>query len=319
MTINEIAAFLGCASEQVKTIISIGVKLPKSGILVKLEANKSRTHTDITEEQLDAFIKRFEDEEPGRHPPVDVRVKLLTETRHHCAICRRADPLQFHHLTEWAILKHHDPTHMLAICGSCHTKCTNGLIDHRSQMAYKDLLKAQSLEHDPERVLKLAKDKKIVTEIFGGIPSRYVDIFLEELKSDKYWYDLPLDLDDLTMFVSSPQFYLYDKDLWRLLKDFLVYWNAMTVRGSLFYHDGAGRGVGYLMPEVNNHEVTRRGFETFKELLKESKRALAELHSHVREKYPDIDIDELGIKASDEALRRVQEIRARMIAPRLPA
>lgn len=42
---------------------------------------------DIDEDSLDAFICKFDEEEPGRHPPVSVRRELLVEARNGCAIC----------------------------------------------------------------------------------------------------------------------------------------------------------------------------------------------------------------------------------------
>jgi hypothetical protein len=44
-------------------------------------------------------------------------------------------------MLDWAKIQHHDPRHMLAICGTCHTRCTNGEIDYKAQVEYKTHLK----------------------------------------------------------------------------------------------------------------------------------------------------------------------------------
>jgi len=37
----------------------------------------------------------------------------------------------------WAKIKHHDPKNMLAICGTCHDRCSKGQIDYKAQIMYK--------------------------------------------------------------------------------------------------------------------------------------------------------------------------------------
>lgn len=117
--------------------IKDGVKLPKSDTTLRLSAQQSADGWDVSDEQLQAFIDAFEAEQPGRHPPVRVRRELRTEARHRCGICRSNLPLQFHHILEWSELGHHDPHHMLAICGGCHDKIRVGQIDRVEQRIYK--------------------------------------------------------------------------------------------------------------------------------------------------------------------------------------
>jgi hypothetical protein len=38
---------------------------------------------------------------------------------------------------------------MLAVCGTCHTRCTNGLIDYKSQLEYKTRLSSQNAKPAP--------------------------------------------------------------------------------------------------------------------------------------------------------------------------
>ena len=148
---KEVAALLVCSREQVKAAILDGVRLPRSGQPKRLEATEVGGEYDISDEQLDRFIEAFEAEEPGRYPPVPVRRELLVEAKHKCGICGEHLPLQFHHILPWEKVKHHDPHHMIALCGGCHDKIKTGQIDRKSQIQYKMLLQdlADSLP-DPD-------------------------------------------------------------------------------------------------------------------------------------------------------------------------
>ena len=144
MTLKEVTFLLGWNREQLKTAIISGIKTPKTKQLTKLQATPNGTDFDIKEEDVDSFLNFFESEEPGRNPPVAVRRKLLIEARFKCAICFSDAPPRFHHIVEWANLKHHDPAHMLAICGTCHDKIGSGQIDTIAQKEIKKNLSQQS-------------------------------------------------------------------------------------------------------------------------------------------------------------------------------
>lgn len=139
LNLNEVAKLLRYRREDVKEAIELGVSLPKSGNLVLLAATAVGNDYEIVEEQLDQFILAFESEEPGRHPPAATRRTLLVEAKHKCKICCSDAPLHYHHIIEWSRLKHHDPEHMLAVCGSCHDKIHSGVIDRPSQRLYKNM------------------------------------------------------------------------------------------------------------------------------------------------------------------------------------
>src|SRR5262249_18426193 len=126
MTVNEVAGLLGYSRERVERLIAEGLVLPRSGAMIKLQVTNHSGATDISDDQFNEFVNRFEAEEPGRWPPAAVRRNLLVEAKHRCAICGDCAPLQFHHMLDWAKLKHHDARHMVALCGTCHTRCTNG-------------------------------------------------------------------------------------------------------------------------------------------------------------------------------------------------
>lgn len=129
---------LGWRPEMVADAIRIGVQLPVSRMTVTLRATTLAGEVNIDDEDLDSFVAAFEREEPGRNPPVAVRRELLVEAGHACSICADSAPLQYHHILEFAELKHHDVRHMMAICGTCHSKITLKQIDVLAQRMYKE-------------------------------------------------------------------------------------------------------------------------------------------------------------------------------------
>ncbi|MCB2178940.1 HNH endonuclease [bacterium] len=145
MDISQVAALLSCKREEVITAINLGVELPKSKKKIKIKATPNNKDFSITDKDLDDFIVQFEEEEPGRHPPVSVCRELLVEANHRCAICGDSSPLQYHHIIEFSTIKHHDPKHMLAICGTDHAKINRGEIDIKAQQMYKEKLLQRSL------------------------------------------------------------------------------------------------------------------------------------------------------------------------------
>jgi hypothetical protein len=152
MDIKEVAAFLGISKDIVKKAIDEGIQLTNSKKTEKLTATKINGDYNIDDDELDRYIKVFEIDDPGRHPPVNVRRILLVEASHKCGICRSDAPLNYHHIIEYASLPHHDPDHMLPVCGTCHDKLTNGFIDKQCQYNYKNRLKenAEPIRFDME-------------------------------------------------------------------------------------------------------------------------------------------------------------------------
>lgn len=145
MNLKEAASLLGWKRELVALAIAEGVETPRTKVKVKLVVEQQGSGFDIPDEELDRFLTIFENEEPGRNPPVAVRRELLVECGYQCAVCESDAPLRFHHILDWANLKHHDPKHMLAVCGSCHDKIGAGQIDTKSQRNFKTKLADASI------------------------------------------------------------------------------------------------------------------------------------------------------------------------------
>lgn len=138
MNLNEAASLLGVSKERAIMAIESGIETPRSRTRVRLSAVSLPHGYDVAQEDLDHFISTMEREEPGRHPPVAIRRLLLIESGYKCAVCRDSGPLEFHHIIEWATIKHHDPEHMLALCANCHGKITRyGEPDVSSQKLIK--------------------------------------------------------------------------------------------------------------------------------------------------------------------------------------
>jgi hypothetical protein len=140
MNLTEASGLLGWTREKVKIAIEDGIETPSKKLLTKITASKQKNDYDIKEEDVDIFLAAFESEVPGRYPPTAVRRELLVESGYQCAICKSHAPPRFHHIVDWADLKHHDPKQMLAVCGSCHDKIGGGIIDTKAQKEIKATL-----------------------------------------------------------------------------------------------------------------------------------------------------------------------------------
>src|SRR6266446_966878 len=129
MNLKDAAGLLGWKRELVELAITEGIETPQNKYRAKLSATPQGSDFDILDGDVEKFLAQFEAEEPGRYPPVAVRRALLIESGYQCAVCRSDAPLRFHHIVDWANLRHHDPKHMLTVCGSCHDKIGLGMID----------------------------------------------------------------------------------------------------------------------------------------------------------------------------------------------
>jgi len=140
MDLREVASLLRISREKAKLAIEEGIKT-SAGNVARLGAAVLSTGPDVSEDQLDAFIAALEEDEPGRHPPVSIRRELLIESRYRCAVCKGDGPLEFHHIVDWAVIKHHDARHMLVVCANCHAKITrHGEPDTTAQKEIKRLI-----------------------------------------------------------------------------------------------------------------------------------------------------------------------------------
>jgi hypothetical protein len=147
MNLKEVIHLLGWAREKVEVAITEGIRTPVKNQLIILAASKQGTDDDIKEEDIEKFLATFEADDPGRNPPISVRRELRIESGYQCAICKSDGPPRFHHIIDWANLRHHDPAHMLAICGTCHDKIGQGMIDTKAQKIIKQRLLAQHIKN----------------------------------------------------------------------------------------------------------------------------------------------------------------------------
>lgn len=137
MDTREAAAYLRLPRDEVRRLVTSGLQLAGSASPLCLKATPNGKDFEIDEPDLDAFLLALDAAEPHRHPPVAVQRALRVEADNQCEICRGDGPFEFHHILDWARLKHHDPEHMLFVCCNCHGKITAGQIDRLTQRAFK--------------------------------------------------------------------------------------------------------------------------------------------------------------------------------------
>lgn len=312
MTVNEAAGLLVYSREKVIELINTGITLPDSGTVVKLGAAMLGDNFDVSDEQFDEFVAKFEAEEPGRWPRAFVRRELLVEARHSCAICHSLAPLQYHHMLDWAKVKHHDPKHMLAICGTCHSRCTNGQIDYKSQVAYKARLRehrSSSDPADPHITTKRMADLKRIKEIYALFPRPLVAEMLDAAARDRIEVKHLDLLDSAEEITCSTIFHLYDKELWDLLKAFFFHWNKVWDLGKHNHHDPNNTGVFTSMSVMNpcfNWEAEHE----YEQHVAQAQHALFMLNAYIRDQYPDFDLDESDKESTEKYwafCRKVEE------------
>ena len=170
-------------------------------------------------------------------------------------------------------------------------------------------LNIASYHENTDKSQKAASDGKVIEEIFAAFPSRFIQIYLEEIKWDKLWYDLPIHLDGLSIRVNSPMFHLYDRKLWRLLKDFFGHWNLATVRAGVSFSRWQQKWHRASRYERIRQRSCPSNYASVRKLFQKVRRTLSEMYSHIRQRYPDIDLDALGSQASKDAEQRMTEIR----------
>jgi hypothetical protein len=312
MNLKEVAGLLVYPVEHVKKFVSTGLKLPTSGKMAKLGSRKIHDTIDVSDEQLNAFIQRFEKEEPGRHPPVEVRRELLVEANHLCAICRKPLPPQFHHMLEWSKIQHHDARHMLVLCGGCHDRCRIGEIDGTEQAMYKaKLLKqhASSRPPDPHQATKTAKDMKMLTDLLSGFPSSWADMILVMAQEDTWWYDRLSAMEGAERMVDSSLFFLYDKELWKLLKEFFMEWRRLNLLAMNLFHDGGGGGFAHPVLDAFSPPELEERHKQFQQHVAAARNCLAVLVAYIHEQYPEFDFDGIELHAREGYRHMVMEIR----------
>ena len=76
---------------------------------------------------------------PRKAIPQDVRRRVLTEAGYRCAVptCRNILAIDLHHIVEVAEGGENDPSHLLALCPTCHALYTRGVISSESIRAWK--------------------------------------------------------------------------------------------------------------------------------------------------------------------------------------
>lgn len=301
MNIPEAAYLLRWSREQIEIAISAGVKVPGTDIVEKLEAGVDGH--DISEASLDKFINEFEKQEPGRHPPVAIRRELLIESKHRCAICWNTAPIQFHHMLEFGKINHHDPQHMLAICGTCHDMCSTGKIDYKCQCEYKRKLRAPS--HTDSIELKRSADLKTLEMLFSFIPRKRISAFFEEAGNQRLHYYLFDEIELSEMVFYDPTFHLYDTCVWDALKTFFFRWEELReISGRVFHAEGLLR-YAKIHSFANPDDVSE-----FFEKLKSSRGYFATLNTMVRNNFPDFDMtitDKVAAERIEEEEKAAEE------------
>jgi hypothetical protein len=293
--INEAAGLLGLSREQTIELIVSGLNLPKSGQVQRLKADQAGTDYDITDEQLDVFLAAFEAEELGRWPPVAVRRSLLVESSHRCAVCHHATFLQFHHMIEFGKIGHHDPRHMLAVCGTCHDLCSKGFIDYVAQQEYKRRLEQPLWRAGVGDEAQWRKsDLQTLKTLLSTVPTDLLQRFVDLAESDRIPGEILVFWETFQGTVNSLMFHIYDQQLDEAVRRFYHAFDHSLSFGHCFARVSNARFVFVFIwpdPSCGGDATIQREEEhnRFHQSVGAMAIAFKELYDIVRRKYPEID------------------------------
>ena len=300
LTINEVASILCLSREQVIDIIQNGLLLRNTQTPITLSASTANQEYDITEQDLDAFIAECELKQPGRHPPVSVRRELLVEARHRCAICLDSAPLNFHHMIDWSRIGHHDPKRMLALCGTCHDRCTKRQIDYKSQLKYKAKLFELDRRYTSDFPLdsrKRESDLSKIKRLFCSIDTSFLDLFFTQASRDIFLEPIFWFWEGFRKPVESTTFFLYDKTLLTLVHDFHAAWARILDYGSCFDRIHSSGKMGRFLFKHHYSQQRQKQYEQFQFDLVNMEYAFRLLFQYVCEEFPELDLNETNEEA----------------------
>ena len=276
--------------------ITTGLKLPGNGGTAKLAAIDGAAGYEVQESDLDAFIDQFERLDPGRRPPVATQRELLVEARHQCAVCRASlAHRKYHHILSWERLKHHDPKHMIAVCGTCHDYCDRGNIDRKAQYDYKGRL-AQPVfagAHRPfdASTVKHDRDLETLRRLFSQLTRGAVARFLDEAMTgylDYRWSTVWSE--GFIATAGSQTFYLHDTTAARLVRDFVTAEVAMEQIAHEWMKPTATEKLNF-----DSRLIVEPGFDDavadYRQQAVAADAAWRTLYAYIRETYVEIDFD----------------------------
>jgi len=300
MNLKEAAILWGVSHDTMKKLIKDGCRLPVSKRAIVLKARRVGNSYDVSDENLDAFIAQFEKEEAGRHPPVAVRRDLLVESQHRCAICRQqALRFEFHHMLKWEVVKHHDPSHMLVLCGSDHNACEAGAVDYQSQQMYKTRLQKPVYipgNLDEPKVMR-ERDVEALTRLLSLLGRPLVDLFFEQASYTwlptefiEYWENA------FSEALRNPHFHLYDTTANRFLNKYVHHVNKIMIIAD-DWMDPTLSGKKLVFADTISN-LGRFGIDkAINDFRKETRSAFAayrEFYAYLRTNYLELNFDKIN-------------------------
>lgn len=241
--------------------------------------------------------------------PADIKRKIEIEAGHRCAIknCLEHTYLEIHHINQNR--EDNRPENLILLCDKHHKMAHKDLIDRKALKEYKKLLNNQVLQpiQKPEWQIKKTRDIENLKSILFVMPINIIYEMLNDLP--RYLRDYQVSFFDFFHEkFNSPNFYIYDEDLYTLLINIHSTWYGCVMYGQMYRHGNSGT---YFFsnegdaPLSKEQEIEWNKIEESRYLLKLN---LDEFIMKIHNEYLDIDIETINQQGIQEYLRIKNEI-----------
>ena len=109
--------------------------------------------------------------------------------------------------------------------------------------------------------------------------------------------------------LDSSLFFLYDKDLWKLLKDFFAEWRRLNVLAMNLFHTGGDTDIARPVLDAFSPPELEERYKQFQRHVAAARNCLAVLVAYIHEQYPELDFDAIELHARESYRRMVMDIR----------
>lgn len=310
MKLSEVRSLLDCDKNTLRRYMDKGLYLKRAKTTVRLEYSTVRGIRFVSDAQYNAFVRTTEENAPGRYPDVEIVRVLIEEAQYRCAFCREKAPFQFHHIVEWSRIKHHDPKNMMAVCGTCHSRCGNGEYGTETQRRRKKQLVRGDLNIlaiDPQTETRRAHDLATIKDIWTIFPMPLVEFVLDSAEEGRIPTQTANCLLALRKCVLSSDFYLYDRKLDKSLRKLLRAWFKALYAAENFFTDDRGTGIATLdLTDFSPPDEWAR-HSKFIERIRKARAELVAITARLRETQPTFNLTKSNRLAVRKFKQAVEE------------
>jgi nucleoside phosphorylase len=182
------------------------------------------------------------------------------------------------------------------------------LIEEAGSTKRKRASKAKTV--DEHESLRRESDKQTLSELFSLLPRPLVTHFLDQANQDRFVYDILTELEPAEDYVKSATFHLYDQTLASLVRGFFTHWFQIQDESRGLFDDQLGTGVAQRVHWSRQPPDFDARYARYHDHVVEAHKAFRDLNTYVREKFPDINLNEsdrTGVARYVEWMERIKK------------